>query len=86
MANHVEAIASPPVFRRRTWRTPDAAWVVLRFCRRKPLGAFGGLCVLAMLIMAVGADWIAPYAYDQSIPGGRMQPPSARFLGRLLSS
>jgi len=79
MANHVEAIASPPVFRRRTWRTPDAAWVVLRFCRRKPLGAFGGLCVLAMLIMAVGADWIAPYAYDQSIPGGRMQPPSARF-------
>jgi peptide/nickel transport system permease protein len=58
---------------------PGAVRVVGRFCRRKPLGALGGLCVLIMLVMAVGADWIAHYSYDQSIPGGRMQPPSAKF-------
>jgi peptide/nickel transport system permease protein len=32
-----------------------------------------------MLVMAAGADVIAHYAYDQSIPGARMQPPSSRF-------
>ncbi len=78
-ATHVEAIASPSTLRRRTRRAPAIARAVLRFCRRKPLGALGGVCVLAMLVMAVGADWIAHYPYDQSIPGGRMQAPSAKF-------
>ena len=49
------------------------------FCREKPLGAFGGLIVLGMLVMAVGADWIAPYSYEMTVPGARMQPPSAKF-------
>jgi peptide/nickel transport system permease protein len=49
------------------------------FCREKPLGAFGGLIVLGMLAMAVGADWIAPYSYEMTVPGARMQPPSAKF-------
>jgi len=50
-----------------------------RFCRRTPLGAVGGVIVLAMLTMAVGADLIAPYSYEVTVPGARMQPPSAKF-------
>ena len=79
MANHVEAIAEPQALHHRAWRVPDIVGTVARFSRRKPLGALGGLCVLAMLIMAVGADWLAHYPYDQTIPGARMQPPSAKF-------
>ena len=79
MANGIEAVATAETFPHRTWRLPGAVTGLLRFCRRKPLGALGGLCVLAMLVMAAGADVIAHYAYDQSIPGARMQPPSARF-------
>jgi peptide/nickel transport system permease protein len=50
---------------------------VLRFCRRKPLGAIGALIILALMLMAVFAERIAPYAYDESV--ARMKPPSARF-------
>jgi len=79
MANGIEAVATPETFPRRTVSLPSAVAGLLRFCRRKPLGALGGLCVLAMLVMAAGADVIAPYPYDQSVPGARMQPPSAKF-------
>jgi peptide/nickel transport system permease protein len=55
---------------------------VARFARRKPLGALGGVIVIAMLVMAVFAERIAPYGYDQTIRGARMQPPSAvHWLG-----
>jgi peptide/nickel transport system permease protein len=52
---------------------------VAGFCRDKPLGAFGGLIVLVMLTLALFAHWIAPYPYDDTVPGARMQPPSSRF-------
>lgn len=57
-------------------RPVRALW---RFCRRKPLGALGALVVLGMIALALGADWIAPYAYDESIRGARMKPPGAQF-------
>jgi peptide/nickel transport system permease protein len=47
-----------------------------RFARRKPLGALGGVIVAAMLVMAAGAEWIAPHGYDDTIRGARMKPPS----------
>jgi len=49
------------------------------FCRRKPLGAIGGILVLGMIVLALFAPWIAPHAYDDSIRGARMKPPSAQF-------
>jgi peptide/nickel transport system permease protein len=52
---------------------------VLTFARRKPLGAIGGAIVLALLVMAIFADRIAPYSYAGSIAGARMKPPSAQF-------
>ncbi len=58
------------------------ARAVGRFIRRKPLGAIGAAIVIAMLVMAGCAEWIAPYDYDQTIRGARMKPPSAaHWLG-----
>jgi peptide/nickel transport system permease protein len=78
MANHVEAIAPPQVIRKAPL-VPRSLRAIALFCRRKPLGAVGGGLVLVMLVMAAGAEWIAHYPYDQSIPGARMKPPSAEF-------
>ncbi len=43
-----------------------AAWPgqVLRFARRKPLGAVGGVLVLALFVAGLFASLIAPYGYD----------------------
>jgi peptide/nickel transport system permease protein len=55
---------------------------VWRFARRKPLGAISGVVVLAMLVMALFAEHIAPYGYDETVRGARMKPPSAaHWLG-----
>jgi peptide/nickel transport system permease protein len=50
-----------------------------RFARRKPLGAIGAVIVIAMLLMTIFAEHIAPYAYDETIPGARMKAPSMAF-------
>jgi len=60
-------------------RRPRPLGLVVRFCRRKPLGAIGAVLVLALIIMAVFAHRIAPYTYDETIRGARMKPPSAQF-------
>src|SRR5438132_4907213 len=78
MARYVEAVA-PVESSREPWALPRALRAVVQFCRHKPLGALGGFLVLVMLIMAVGAPWIAHYDYDESIPGARMKPPGAQF-------
>jgi len=78
MADAVDTIAVPEA-RVRPWRLPRAVGLTLRFCGRKPLGAIGAVIILVLLVMAVFADRIAPHAYDESITGARMQPPSSRF-------
>ena len=63
-------------------RLARGAVALARFAVRKPLGAIGGVLVLAMLLMAVFAEAIAPYQYDETIRGARMKPPSAaHWLG-----
>jgi len=63
-------------------RALAALVAVGRFARRKPLGAAGGVIVIAMLVMAAFAEQIAPYGYDQTIRGARMKAPSAtHWLG-----
>ena len=82
MANGVETLISPSahgrIGRRTVIRAPRlrALWL---FCRKKPLGALGGAIVLAMILMAVLAPWIARYSYDETIRGARMKPPGAQF-------
>jgi peptide/nickel transport system permease protein len=77
MAHSVNTIPTVPEALPRPWGLPRSAALTLRFCRRKPLGAIGAAIILALLVMAVFADRIAPYPYDQSI--ARMKPPSAQF-------
>ena len=48
------------------------------FARRKPLGAFGGITVVVMIVVAVSAQWIAPYWYDDQSWGEAMQGPSLK--------
>jgi peptide/nickel transport system permease protein len=78
MTNSVQTLPVPRTLP-RLWRVPTMVRLVLMFARRKPLGAIGGAIVLALLIMAVFAGYIAPHSYDQSIRGARMKPPSSQF-------
>jgi peptide/nickel transport system permease protein len=79
MANHVEALPRPRLAPHRARPAPAIAGAAWRFCRRKPLGALGAIIVIGLLIMAVFAPWIAPYSYDETIPGARMKAPGAKF-------
>jgi peptide/nickel transport system permease protein len=75
--------SSTPASVTRPWLGPlPARWpgaralnAAARFVRRKPLGALGGGIVLGMMLLAVFAEQIAPYGYDDTAPGARMQPP-----------
>jgi peptide/nickel transport system permease protein len=66
--------------------------VLWRFVRRKPLGAIGGAIVLLLILTAIFADQIAPYAYDVGRGVDRLKGPSGRYwlgtdnLGRDLFS
>jgi peptide/nickel transport system permease protein len=76
------ARAKPAVERGQVIALARALGALGRFARRKPLGALGGLLVVAMLLMAVFAERIAPYDYDETIRGARMKAPSAaHWLG-----
>lgn len=50
-----------------------------RLVREKPLGAFGGMLVLILMLCAVLAHWIAPYPYDETNVRQRLKPPSAQY-------
>lgn len=78
------APAAAPLARRAGARSRGWAWLAAlgRFARRKPLGAVGAVIVAGLLVMAIGAEWIAPYGYDETIRGARLKPPSAQhWLG-----
>jgi peptide/nickel transport system permease protein len=55
---------------------------LIKFCRKKPLGALGGAIVLLLLFAAVFGPFVAPYRYDEYQLGRRtrLQPPSAEHL------
>jgi peptide/nickel transport system permease protein len=74
--------APSPVVAQRRGAASRWALALARFARQKPLGALGGVIVIAMLVMTVFAEQIAPYAYDETIRGARMKPPgAAHWLG-----
>src|SRR5499426_7414 len=82
MANHVGTLTSPSTRTDVPHRAAAGApllHAIWRFCRRKPLGALGGVIVLVLIVMAVFAPYIAHYTYDETIRGARMKPPSAQF-------
>jgi peptide/nickel transport system permease protein len=75
----VTDIPVPPGRRNALVRWLAATWL---FARRKPLGAIGAVIVVAMLLMTVFAEQIAPYTYDETIRGARMKSPNlTHWLG-----
>jgi peptide/nickel transport system permease protein len=53
-----------------------------RLVRGKPLGAVGGLLLVVMIALALGAGWVAPYGYDEADIFQRLRPSSgAHWLG-----
>ena len=61
----------------RAWRAPAVVGTVARFSRRNPLGALGGLCVLAMLVMALGVlngDNVGPVTLFRVYPHTILYP------------
>ncbi|MGH8067161.1 MAG: ABC transporter permease [Candidatus Entotheonellia bacterium] len=50
-----------------------------RLVKEKPLGAFGGVLVIGLMLCAVFAHWIVPYPYDETNVRQRLKPPGAQF-------
>jgi len=87
---------SLPLPKSKTWhfsaRVQMISWGLWRLVKEKPLGAFGGLIVVGLMLGAMFAHWIAPYPYDETNVRQRLKPPGAQFylgtdnLGRDLFS
>ena len=54
--------------------------LVLRLFRNKPLGAFGGVLVVFTVVLAIGADALAPYNYETVFRDRMLAPPAPGFL------
>ncbi|MBI2166300.1 MAG: ABC transporter permease [Chloroflexi bacterium] len=55
---------------------------IVRFCRQKPLGAISGLIIVAVVLAAGLADWVAPSHYrTQDIPARLQGPSPQHFFG-----
>jgi peptide/nickel transport system permease protein len=55
---------------------PGKLSILTGFVRKKPLGAIGAAIILVLLIVAIGAQWLAPYPYDVGVAAERLQGPS----------
>jgi peptide/nickel transport system permease protein len=67
---------APP--KRRTV-SRDRGWLVdilVRLVKEKPLGFVGGLIVLALLLIGLLANVLAPYGFNEMILADRLSPPS----------
>jgi peptide/nickel transport system permease protein len=59
---------------------PFLVEVVIRLIKEKPLGTFGFLIVITLLLTGIFADWLAPYHYMWQDLDHILEPPSAQFL------
>lgn len=65
--------------RRATISMPKWLEAAIRFTRRKPLGACGAAVVVLMALVAIGANYLAPYDPLQTHYHLMMQPPNVTF-------
>jgi peptide/nickel transport system permease protein len=79
MAQQVERRTQPVVVVSGTERRALLRRAI-RLTWRKPLGALGALIVLVMLLMAIFAESIAPFHYNQTQMRDRLKPPSASHI------
>jgi len=55
------------------------AELFIRLIKEKPLGVVGGVIVLIVLLVAIFANFIAPYGMNEIHPADRLGPPSAQY-------
>jgi peptide/nickel transport system permease protein len=70
-------LAPPVPIYRRAWRATRSIFAQLA---SRPMSLVGLIIVGMFIFIAVFAPVIAPYDYDQLIPGAQRQPPSAEHL------
>ncbi len=56
------------------------AHFLVRLWREKPLGTAGGVVLLALILVAIFADVLAPYPFDEVHLRALLEPPSAEHL------
>jgi peptide/nickel transport system permease protein len=74
--------ASTEVFGGGAVSVPHRAYwwdVLVRLVRQKPLGLFGAIVVLVMILAAIFAPLISPYDYKEVVASERLKPPSAQY-------
>ena len=76
MADGVPARAAAGAARRRH----GLAYFLVRLWREKPLGTAGGVVLLALILVAIFADVLAPYPFDEVHLRALLKPPSAEHL------
>ncbi|MEK7874435.1 MAG: ABC transporter permease, partial [Chloroflexota bacterium] len=60
--------------------SPARAWaLLLRFVRRKPLGALGALAMCAFVVVAIAASLLAPYNPEEVHRQNRFEPPGTQY-------
>jgi peptide/nickel transport system permease protein len=72
-ALEVPPAATPRAVRRAQQSLPNR---VVEFAQRKPLGAAGAVIVLLLILVALGAEFLAPYPYDVGVASVRLQGPT----------
>ena len=63
-------------------RHAGPAGFFIRLVKEKPLGTAGGIIILLLILVAIFADFLAPYPYYEVHPADRLQGPfsSAQYL------
>ncbi len=69
----------PPASSEKKRRT-GAAYFFVRLATEKPLGAASGIVVLILILVAIFADILAPYPYDEIHLADILQGSSAQYL------
>ena len=82
MVNHVERQTLAGSDRVVAWpgQFGRVGKILIRFACTKPLGALGGGFVALMIVLALFADVIAPYDYNQRNLRERLAPPSMQHI------
>ena len=75
--NNTQETPSPIREPRRRARLAD---FFIRLLKEKPLGTFGGIIILLLILVAIFADVLAPYRYDKMHLADRLQGASAQYL------
>jgi peptide/nickel transport system permease protein len=56
-------------------------WIdtIIRLFREKPLGAFGAIVTILLILTGIFAGVVAPHGYNEGFPEARLAAPSLRF-------